>query len=148
MVNDGRVARLDVGEEDGLLNPAVRKRIGPIEDHALDGSELSGIIQTSPECAEHEWIGQVPRLLEHRSWADGPARESPEGTTGDAGLAGARSRLLDEDVSASFVNERKRIGIEPKAGVGDHVPRGAGNRPGLPKIGPSTMASQVRHRGA
>ena len=47
---------------------------------------------------------------------------------GNAGLVGAVIEILDEDPSATFMHERKRIGIEPKSGIGNHIPCGTGDR--------------------
>ena len=130
-----------------LADPAVRKRICPVEPDGLVRRTF-GDHPDLPGMREHERIRQVPGLFEHR----------PPGRSALARrMARPRSRalplrwsvILDENVGLALVHDRKRIGVEtgePGSGITfQDVP--ASERVDQ-RSGPLTKRQQVRQCGA
>ncbi len=133
MLDESRVAGHQPGQEIRFLDPAVRKALRAIERDGRVGAALRDHPDL-PVALEHERIRQVPGLLEHDPrW---PARtELVERDDRDHAFFGAVIQVLDEDMEAALVHERKRVGVEVRSRIRQHLPRGAGQRPVVPKIG-------------
>ena len=113
---------VDVGQQVGLLHPAVGKRLGAIERDASRWRSFPGSSRSAHRA----------RTRTDRKGAKAPRAPMRAGPLGprvverhdrDHALAGAVVEVLDEDVEAPLMDERKRIGIEVRTGIGQHVAR-------------------------
>ena len=146
MLDQRRIAGHDARQKRGFLDSAAGKgrRAKQID---RSGAAAFG---DHPELAfalEDEGVGQMSGLLEHRL---GPALRTvgSERHGGNNALADAVVIILQEQCHPPLMQDRKGIGIEAIAVIGQVDPARIGVPAQIEQIGPSSLRQPVRQCGA